>query len=139
MKHRLIFPALVVALGLAACGPSSPPADTQSPTVSLTASPLNVTAAGNVTLSASASDNVAVTKVEFYDGGTLLNTVTTSPYTYAHALTAAQNGPHTYTAKAYDAAGNVGVSGVQSVNVNIVTTLPDGIWDTSNWDGALFQ
>lgn len=138
MNHRLIFPVVILALGLAACsgGGSS---DTQNPTVSLTASPLTLTAAGNVTLSASASDNVGVTKVEFYDGSTLLNTTTALPYTYAHALTAAQNGPHNYTAKAYDAAGNFGVSAVQTVNVNIVTTLPGGVWDASNWDGALFQ
>lgn len=139
MKHGLIFPVLMLALGLAACGGGGGGSDTQSPTVSLTASPSTVTAAGNVTLSASASDNVGVVKVEFYDGSTLLNTATSTPYTYNHAVTAAQNGSHSYTAKAYDAAGNVGVSAPQSVNVNIVTPLPGGVWDTSNWDAALFQ
>lgn len=138
MKQRLIFPALMLLLGLVACGGGGS-TDTQSPSVTLTATPTTVTTAGNVTLSASASDNVGVTKVEFYDGGTLLNTTTTAPYSYVVTLTAAQNGTHTYTAKAYDAAGNIGVSANQVVTVNIATTLPGGVWDTSKWDGALFQ
>ena len=96
------------------------PADTTPPTVSLSSSSLNVTAAGSITLTATASDNVGVTKVEFYDGATLLGSKTAAPYTQSVALTNADNGTHAYTAKAYDAAGNTRASTpATSVVVNI--------------------
>ncbi|MHA0043607.1 glycosyl hydrolase family 18 protein [Deinococcus sp. PEB2-63] len=98
--------------------------DTTAPTVSVTASPTSVTAAGNVTLTASASDNVGVTKVEFYQGATLLATDTTAPYSATEPVTSAQNGTRSYTAKAFDAAGNSRVSAAASVTVNIGTTPP---------------
>lgn len=98
--------------------------DTTAPSVSVTASPSSVTAAGNVTLSATASDNVGVTKVEFYQGTTLLGTDTTAPYSATEAVTSANNGTRSYTAKAFDAAGNSKVSAAASVTVNITTTPP---------------
>ncbi|GGJ18661.1 glycosyl hydrolase family 18 protein [Deinococcus roseus] len=94
--------------------------DTIAPTVSLAASPTNLTAAGNVNLTATASDNVGVSKVEFYRGTTLLGTDTTAPYTYAHAYSnSSQNGSYSYTAKAFDAAGNNKTSTAVNVTVNI--------------------
>ncbi|GGS01555.1 Ig-like domain-containing protein [Deinococcus sedimenti] len=110
--------------GAACSGATTPPTgDTTVPTVSLTASPTTVTAAGNVTLSATASDNVGVTRVEFYQGATLLATDTTAPYSASEAVTSAQNGTRTYTAKAFDAAGNTR-SASASVTVNITGTTP---------------
>jgi len=105
------------------CGTTSPGGDTTAPSVSLSASPTSVTTAGNVSLSASASDNVGVSKVEFYQGSTLLSTDTTAPYTASEAVTSAQNGTRSYTAKAFDAAGNT-KSASASVTVNISTTTP---------------
>ncbi|WP_245808392.1 Ig-like domain-containing protein [Deinococcus hopiensis] len=81
-----------------------------------------MTAAGTVNLSA-ASDNVGVTKVEFYRGSILLSTDTTSPYTAADSVTSAQNGTQTYVAKAFDAAGNTR-SASASVTVNIAGATP---------------
>jgi hypothetical protein len=60
-----------------------------------------------VTLSANVTDNLGITKVEFYDGTTLLNSDTASPYSYSWATTSATGGPHTLTAKAYDTGGNI--------------------------------
>ena len=96
--------------------------DTTAPTVSLSSSATSVTTASSITLTATASDNVGVSKVDFYDGTTLLGTDTTAPYTQAVSLTAANNGTHSYTAKASDDAGNVGSSNAISVVVNIVVT-----------------
>jgi nitrite reductase/ring-hydroxylating ferredoxin subunit len=96
--------------------------DTTPPTVSLAASSTNVTAAGSVTLTATATDNVGVSKVEFYEGTTLLGTKTAAPYTQSIAYTSSNNGSHGYTAKAYDAAGNVTTSTAVSVTVNISAT-----------------
>ncbi|WP_084571251.1 glycosyl hydrolase family 18 protein [Deinococcus misasensis] len=100
--------------------------DTTAPTASLTASPSTLTAAGSVTLSATATDNVGVTKVEFYRGTTLLGTDTTAPYSLSDSFTSStQNGSYSYTAKAFDAAGNTKTSAAASVTVNISGTGGD--------------
>ena len=91
---------------------AQPTADTTAPTVSLTA-PANgatYTTAQSVTISATAADAVGVTRVEFYDGATLLGTDTTAPYSFGWAITSANNGSHSLTARAYDAAANVRTS-----------------------------
>jgi len=93
--------------------------DTTPPTVSLASSAATVTTASTITLTATASDNVGVSRVEFLDGTTLLGTDTSAPYTQAVALTAAANGTHSYTARATDAANNARTSAPVSVTVNI--------------------
>ena len=137
--QRLVKRTLgLVLLGavLSACSSGSAPPDTQAPTVSLTASPTTLAAGGTVSLSASASDNVGVRKVEFYDGATKLGEDTTAPYALNAPATSV--GVHPYTAKAYDAAGNAGTSAVQNVTVTS-SGLGLGVWDSSNWDAAEFQ
>jgi hypothetical protein len=62
-----------------------------------------------------ASDDVAVTKVELYVDGLLQAASTTAPFTTKWNTTKAAKGGHTLSCKAYDAAGNVGVSQVVSV------------------------
>jgi len=101
------------------------------PVVSLMSSATTVTAAGSITLTANATDNVGIVRVEFYDGTTLLATDTTSPYTQAVALTAANNGTHSYTARAFDAAGTVGISAPVTVTVNIAGCMPPIVLLTS--------
>ncbi|HMC67541.1 MAG TPA: Ig-like domain-containing protein, partial [Mycobacteriales bacterium] len=99
-----------------------------APTVSITA-PLNgATVVGTVSINATASDNVGVTKVEFYIDGALASTDTTSPYSYSWDSTSVANGSHSLTAKAYDAALNVGTSAAVNVTVN----NPTGT-DISGW------
>lgn len=100
--------------------------DTTAPTVSLSA-PANgasYTTVQTVAINATAADAVGVVRVEFHDGTTLLGTDTTSPYSFAWAITSANNGPHSLTARAYDAANNVGTSAAVSVTINISTTPP---------------
>lgn len=100
-------------------GATQPPADTTNPTVSLTAPANGATVSGtSVSLTATASDNVGVTKVEFYRGTTLLSTDTTSPYSYTWDSTSVTNGSYSLTAKAYDAADNVATSTAVSVTVD---------------------
>lgn len=95
--------------------------DTTAPTVTLAASPATITLGQSTTLTATASDNVGVTKVEFYDSGNfLISTDTTAPYTATWTPTSA--GAKTPTAKAYDAAGNSKVSAAASVTVNAAST-----------------
>ena len=100
--------------------------DTTSPTVSITSpSPgTTYTTAQTVTIYASASDNLGVSRVEFYDASTLKGTDTTNAYTYSWTFTGADNGAHNWIAKAYDAAGNVTSSSAVSLTVNIDITPP---------------
>lgn len=120
---------LMVANGIAwLANGSGGGGDTQAPTVSITA-PLNgATVVGTVSVNATASDNVGVTKVEFYLDGALKSTDTTSPYSWSWDSTTASNGSHSLTAKAYDAALNVGTSTAIGVTVN----NPSGT-DISGW------
>jgi hypothetical protein len=98
-------------------------ADTTAPVVSSSESG----SSGNITLSATASDNVGVTKVEFYVDGVLKSTDTTAPYAATLDSTTLTNGSHALTAKAFDAAGNTTTSSAVNFSVsNVVadTTLP---------------
>ena len=89
------------------------------PSVSLTA-PANGTQLpfqGSTTISASATDtDDGVASVSFYDGGTLLATVTTPPYIYAYNTLS--SGTHTLTAKAVDTYGATATSSAVTVGVN---------------------
>jgi endoglucanase len=104
--------------------------DTTPPTVTLSSSNTNVTTASSITLTANATDNVGVSKVEFYNGSSLLGTDTAAPYTQSVSLTSAQNGTRSYTAKAFYAAGNTRTSSAVNVTVNIGTSGGTG-WTTS--------
>jgi hypothetical protein len=98
-------------------------ADTTPPTVSLTSPSNGATISVTVPISATASDNVGVSSVEFYNDGSLLFVTNTAPYIYSWNTSSVANGSHTIYAKAYDAAGNVGQSTSISVTVNNV--VPD--------------
>jgi alpha-tubulin suppressor-like RCC1 family protein len=89
-----LTPVFVVGIG-----------DPTPPTVNLTA-PGAGTVSGIVTISASASDNIGVTKVEFYTDGVLLATDTTSPYSVSWDTKPVTAGSHSLYVRAYDAAGN---------------------------------
>jgi Big-like domain-containing protein/immune inhibitor InhA-like protein len=104
--------------------------DTTPPTTSITAPANGATVGGTVNVTASASDNVGVTRVEFYIDGGLSSTDTTSPYSFSWNTTGLVNGSsHTIQSKAYDAANNVGTSSTVTVTVNNtgpVTVFYDG-------------
>jgi pseudomonalisin len=92
--------------------------DTTPPTTSITAPANGATVSGTTSVTASASDNVGVTKVEFYLDGTLASTDTTSPYSWSWDTTTATNASHSLVTKAYDAAGNIGTSTTVTVTVS---------------------
>lgn len=81
-------------------------ADVTPPTVSLLANPATVLAPGSTTLQANVSDNIGVTKVEFYRGAALIATDTAAPYEHAVSFTLADLGNVSFTAKAFDAQNN---------------------------------
>ena len=94
------------------------PLDTTPPSVTLSA-PANVsTVKGTISLTATASDNVGVTEVQFYcDGTGLEGTSVAPPYACLCDTTKLANGKHRFNAKAYDAAGNWTTSGANTVTV----------------------
>jgi hypothetical protein len=77
----------------------------QAPSVSVSSPQQSGTqyAPANIILNALATDDKAVSKVEFYNGTTLLNTDSNAPYTFN--WTNVGNGNYSLTAKAYDAEG----------------------------------
>jgi subtilisin family serine protease len=97
---------------------AAPPGDTTPPTTSITSPANGATVSGTVTVSANASDNVGVTRVELYADGTLVGSDTSSPYVVAWNTAAVSNGGHSLQTRAYDAAGNVGSSATVSVTVS---------------------
>jgi|GEM_PF-2521356 len=84
------------------------PVDSIAPTVSITAPTDGSTVSGGVNVAANASDNVGVTKVEFYVDAVLKVADTTSPYGFGWDTNTVSvpNGAHAILAKAYNAAGN---------------------------------
>lgn len=111
------------AIGSTTCGGAPP--DTTAPTTSITAPANGATVSGTTTVTASASDNVGVTKVEFYLDNVPQATDTTSPYSWSWNTTTSTNGSHALNSKAYDAAANVGTSATVTVTVsNVADTTP---------------
>jgi hypothetical protein len=97
--------------------------DIAAPTVSITSPSNNSTISGSVKVESSASDDVAVSKVEFYANGEISAVVNFPPYSYNWNTANSTNGSVTLIAKAYDAKGNVGQSTVY-VTVNNIATQP---------------
>jgi len=98
--------------------PTSGPTDSTKPTVSITY-PLNgatVTRRSSVTIQASASDNIGVNRVEFYIGGKKKCADYTAPYSCLWSVGNKQNATYSLSARAYDAAGNVGNSTTVTVS-----------------------
>ena len=105
--------------------------DTTLPVSSLTSPVAGATLKGSATLTATASDNVGVSSVDFYYGTTPIGSATASPYTVTWDTTKVANGTYLLQAKAKDAAGNIGPSSTVSVTVNNVapgdTIAPNAI------------
>ncbi|HQW80456.1 MAG: CehA/McbA family metallohydrolase [Rhodanobacteraceae bacterium] len=93
--------------------------DTTAPTVTAT----ETGSSGTITLAATASDNVGVSKVEFYVDSVLKGTDTTSPYSMTLNSTTLSNASHALTAKAFDAAGNTKTSTAVNFTINNTATI----------------
>ncbi len=104
INHKVTTNDNVIRFAQASAG------DTTPPTASITSPANGAVVNGIVTVSATASDNAGVTKVEFYADTTLLGTDTAAPYSQAWDTSAYTQGSHQLVAKAYDAAANVGTA-----------------------------
>ena len=124
---------LAIALGLSTAAVAQTPPDDDDdavlsvisayvrnkPTVALTAPANNSSyiAPANITLTASASSPIGITKVEFYNGALLLGSATTSPYTYTWTNVAV--GSYTLTAKATNTWNAATVSSPVAITVHV--------------------
>jgi glucose/arabinose dehydrogenase len=89
--------------------------DNIAPTVAITNPANNAVVArkSNVTIAATATDNVGVARVEFLVNGGLQCTDTTAPYSCVWRVPNPMNRTHTIQARAFDAAGNNATATIQ--------------------------
>lgn len=93
-----------------------PPGDTIPPTVTITSpAPGAVPRKSAVTITAEASDNVLLNRVEFYINGSLRCADGTAPYSCTWDVPAPPRRTYQLQAKAFDAAGNMGASALVEV------------------------
>jgi hypothetical protein len=97
--------------------------DSLPPAVAI-AAPLGGKVSGLVPVDATATDNVAVARVELLVNGTLKATDTLAPYGMSLDTTTYADGPLNIQARAYDAAGNVASSTTVAVTVANDTVAP---------------
>ncbi|MEP7099305.1 MAG: PQQ-dependent sugar dehydrogenase [Burkholderiales bacterium] len=143
------FACVLLPLWLAACGggdssspaaapapaPAPTPADTQAPSATLT-TPLDFSSGlvGTLALATLATDNVAVTGVEFQvDGVQVGSTVTAVPYAVNVDVAQYASGQHVVRSRALDAAGNVSPWSSATVNFGGTRTQPAGFTRNEGW------
>ncbi|MFY0522720.1 Ig-like domain-containing protein [Archangium gephyra] len=97
--------------------PAGSATDTVPPEAALTSPAPGAVLTGTVTVSASASDNLGVASVDFFEGETLLGTDAAEPFGVMWNTRSVANGSHTLMARARDVAGNV----VASLPVTVTT------------------
>ncbi len=120
VKFSKVAAAYMAELAKGSLGGGS--SDTTAPTVAMTAPAPGANVSGSVTMSANASDNVGVSRVEFLVDGVLKGSDMTAPYSYFWDSTTTANGSRVLTARAFDAAGNSATSAGVTVNVNNTST-----------------
>jgi parallel beta-helix repeat protein len=108
--------------------------DSTVPTVNLTSPTNGATVNGTISISANASDNCSLSRVEFYLGNTLLSSDTASPFTMNWNSHSVSNGPYVVKAKAIDSIGNNATSQA-NITVNNTGLFFDDFSDNnaSDW------
>jgi alpha-tubulin suppressor-like RCC1 family protein len=95
----------VLSVLLSAMLTACPESDRTQPAVTLTSSLQTVSVGGSTRLTATATDDTGIARVEFLDETSSLGTDDTAPYEFI-ASGFAKPGQRTFTARAYDLAGN---------------------------------
>ena len=102
--------------------------DTVPPSVSITSPTAGTryTTAQNIQITATASTDTA--RVDYFDNGSLAGAEDALPFAFSWTVSSADNGAHSWTARATDEAGNVG-TGSAPVAVTVDIPLGDGSGD----------
>ncbi len=95
------------------CASTTAPSDTEGPSVDITAPANGANVSGVVGVKATARDNIAVAKVDFFVNGVLKSSDASSPYSYDWDSRVTANGKVGLMAKAYDTTGNVSSDSIQ--------------------------
>ncbi len=105
---------------------TKPPVDTIPPKVKISSSASSVAPGGVVKITATATDNRGIERVEFYLNGVKVSTVTTAPYLYTWNTTGKKAGQYRFLAKAFDLAGNTATSKVIIIRImtRVTVTFP---------------
>ena len=98
--------------------------DSTPPSVSISSPVAGSIVKGSTPVSATASDDIAVARVEFYLDGVLIKTATVAPYSFNWNTLSTGSGMHVFSAKAYDEAGNVTTSNPISVHFRRIPKSP---------------
>ena len=111
-------------------GQPGPVVDQEAPTVAITSPAGSSEVSGSVNVDASASDNVAVSHVRLYAGGSLVGTDYSAPFRFSwDADSAGQGAQVVLRVVATDSSGNTGES---SISVVVADTTPPVIVPPSN-------
>jgi phosphatidylinositol-3-phosphatase len=140
--RRAVAVAFVLTLVvLAVYVPAQARTDHKAPRVSVTAPTGGQTVAATTALGASASDNVGVVRVEWWVDGAKAASNSSAPWQASWNSASVANGAHTMTAKAFDAAGNVGTAQPVSFSVkNASTPTPSsGVCGSATAPPATYQ
>ncbi len=117
----------------------APSAQNQPPTISLTAPDTSITytAPATITIAAAAADtDGTISGVDFFEGGTLLGSKSTTPYSFTWSNV--PPGLYTLTAVAHDNGGAATTSDARSARVQAQANQPPTVSMTSPGDGAVF-
>ena len=98
--------------------------DKTPPTVAISSPTAGQTVSGVVTITASAADNVGVTRIDYLQDGQVLAVLSPAVFTFTWNTTTVSNGSHSLSARAYDAAGNATTSAAVTVTVSNVASPP---------------
>jgi thermitase len=98
--------------------------DSTAPTDTITSPTASTKVSGLAPVDVSATDNIAVTRVELYVNSKLYATETVAPYNFIFDTTGFADGSATLFSKAYDAAGNAGTSASVAVTIANDTIAP---------------
>ena len=113
-------------------GSTPPPPDTTPPTVSMSSPANGATVSGTTTVSASASDNVAVAGVQFLlDGNNLGSEVASSPFSMQWNTATSTAGTHALAAIARDTSGN------KTTSASISVTVPPPASQVGQWSPVM--
>jgi hypothetical protein len=115
--RRLAVVLWAALVGASSLLPSRAHADTTPPVVQLISPLAGSTLADPVVISANASDDIGVERVEFWLGTTKVGEISTPPYTMTWNPWTVQTGNYLIKAVARDAAGNPGHSNAALVTV----------------------
>jgi Bacterial Ig domain len=92
--------------------------DTTPPSnVGLTGSSSNLIAPATTILTANATDNIGVARIDLIENNQVIQSANSQPYQFTLNYTSANIGDHNYTARAFDAAGNSSNSSSLKISV----------------------